>query len=214
MPLSLQSRSDLAQAVIDYLDRPDLADACPAWIALAESRFNGALRAREMEAEAEIGQDAVQAPLPDDFLEWIALAWAGAGRTASPGFVETDSPEARYRHRPGGDPQYFTVSAGRIRLVPPKPGTIVLTYYRTIPPLAADDATNWLLARAPDAYLYATVAEAYIYQKAPDLAQAHLQLASQALGAAGLRADTQKLSRRSGRETEVAASAQAAVRPE
>lgn len=208
----------LRATVIDQMDRPDLDSVFPQFVALAESRFNAGLRAREMETAAPVAgtvaAPVTSAPLPASFLEWIDVEWAGSGRTARPTFVEPDSPEARFMHRPGGDPQFFTVLAGQVRVVPAKPGTILLTYYAQIPALTAAAPVNWLISKAPDAYLYAVLGEAYLYQKAPDLSQAHFALAVQAAQALGMKADNAKISRRPARQSEVAASTQARERPE
>jgi hypothetical protein len=209
--------ASLQAAVLDYIARPDLADAVPGFVALAESHFNAILRAREMEAEATVGTAAVPVAamdLPVVFIEWLAVSWAGSGRTARPTFAEADSPEARFRHRPGGDPQYFTIRAGKVRMVPEKPGALTLAYYAAIPPLTDATPKNWLLAKAPDAYLYAVLAEAYLYQKDPAAVQAHSGLMLSVLNALGIKADTAKVAKRTGRPAELKASAEAVARPE
>lgn len=208
--------ASLKAAVIDYIARPDLMDAVPGFITLAESHFNAILRAREMEAEAAVTTAAAPAMinLPADFVEWIAVSWAGSGRTARPAFAEADSPEARFRHRPNGDPQYFVVRAGKVRLVPERPGVMTLWYYQQIPPLTDAAPSNWLLAKAPDAYLYAVLAEAYLYQKDPAAVQAHSGLMLSVLNALGIKADTAKVAKRTGRPAELKASAEAVARPE
>lgn len=213
MPIPVTDRASLIEAATDYMDRPDLEPEIPGFIALAEARFNHALRAREMEQSAVIAPAASSGAIPGDFLEWVAVTWEGDGRKARPAFTESNSPEATYRHRPGGDPQYFTVQGDTLAMVPAKAGKITLAYYAGVPALTEDASTNWLITKAPDAYLYATIAEAYLYMKAPDLVQAHLQLAVDALGAAGIKADTQKLARRPARTAEIQASVEAAARP-
>lgn len=206
--------ASLKAAVLDYLDRPDLDAAFAGWVPLAESHFNAMLRAREMEAATAPSTLAAAADLPADFVEWIGVEWSGSGRTARPTFAEANSPEARFRHRPGGDPQYFTVQAGKVRMVPAKPGAIVLTYYAALPALGPDRPSNWLLARAPDAYLYGVLAEAYLYDKNAGAAQAHAALMLQVLQALGIKADTAKVGKRPSRAAEIEASQQAIRRPE
>jgi hypothetical protein len=204
--------ASLKTAVIDYLDRPDLAGSVDAYLALAEAGFNQTLRAAEMEKTASIAS-GTSLGLPSDFLEWISVDWTGGVGRAYPAFVEANSPEARYKHRPNGPPQYFTISAQTVRLVPEQSGQIVLTYYGALPSLATN-ATNWLLTKAPDAYLYGVLGQAYLYQKDPSAAQAHMTLAMQALAALTNKADTQKVAKRPARTAEVEASAQAVARPE
>lgn len=217
MAAPITDLASLQAAVLDYIARPDLADVVPGFIALAESHFNAILRAREMETEVSGGSAAAAVAvmdLPADFIEWLAVSWAGSGRTARPTFAEADSPEARFRHRPGGDPQYFTIRAGKVRMVPEKPGVVTLAYYAAIPPLTSDAPKNWLLAKAPDAYLYAVLAEAYLFQKDPAAVQAHTGLMLQVLAALGIKADTAKVAKRTGRPAEIQASTQAVARPE
>ncbi|MBP2495296.1 hypothetical protein ABID82_002372 [Methylobacterium sp. PvP062] len=217
MAAPITDLASLQAAVLDYIARPDLVDAVPGFIALAESHFNAILRAREMEAEVSGGTAATPVAamdLPTDFIEWLAVSWVGSGRTARPTFAEADSPEARFRHRPGGDPQYFTIRAGKVRMVPEKPGVVTLAYYAAIPPLTSDAPKNWLLAKAPDAYLYAVLAEAYLFQKDPAAVQAHTGLMLQVLAALGIKADTAKVAKRTGRPAELQASTQAVARPE
>jgi hypothetical protein len=45
----------------------------------------------------------------------------------------------------------------------PTSTSVELTYYAAIAPLANDSDTNWLLAKRPDVYLYASLAHARMY---------------------------------------------------
>lgn len=206
----ITSYATLQEAALDYLDRPDLAASIPGFVALAESRFNAGLRAREMEAMASLAGPVAAMPLPADYLEWIRVEWTGSGRTARPRYAESNSPEATFRYRPHGDPQAFTTLAGQVRLVPEKPGALTLFYYARIPALSNGSPSNWLLAAAPDAYLHATLAEAWLFERAYDLADKHIALMLATIAALGVKADAQKLARRQSRPAEKAAATGAA----
>ena len=81
-----------------------------------------------------------------------------------------------------------------IELVPaPTTNTdLALTYYASIPALADDD-TNWLLDKAPDLYLYASLLEAAPYLKNDQRIPVWMNAAAQA--ADGLRMDSERAMR-------------------
>jgi hypothetical protein len=61
-------------------------------------------------------------------------------------------------------PRYFTIFADEIELAPTPDAayTVELVYRANIPPLASN-VTNWLLAMAPDLYLYGALLESAPY---------------------------------------------------
>src|SRR5207245_438282 len=63
-------------------------------------------------------------------------------------------------------PRYFTIFSSEIELAPTPDAayTIEMVYRQLIPPLASN-GTNWLLAAAPDLYLYGALLEAAPYIK-------------------------------------------------
>jgi hypothetical protein len=66
-----------------------------------------------------------------------------------------------------GKPAYFTIIGTQIEVIPtPDTGyTGELTYYGKIPVLSDSNTSNWLLAYAPDLYLYGALLEATPYLK-------------------------------------------------
>ncbi|WP_298967752.1 hypothetical protein [uncultured Methylobacterium sp.] len=189
----IASYSDLLAEVVSYLERPDLAAAVPGFVQRAEARFNRRLRTRDMEALTTLPETGA---LPADFLEWIFLTWTGGGRIQAPRYVEADSPEFRYKHRPHGDPQYFALIAGRIQVRPARPGSLDLAYYQAVPALGATRASNWLLARNADLYLYAALAEAHLFQKDEARAREWTKMADDLMAGLMGQADSQKTGRR------------------
>jgi hypothetical protein len=190
--MTISTYTDLQTAVADWLARADLAARIPDFVALAEGHFNRELRTREMVAVSSSALSFGAVTLPVDFLEWISAQWQGA-RTHDLRYCEPDSEQWRFRYRPNGDPSMFSVFGSNLQIRPAAAGTAVLTYYQQVPPLASN-ATNWLLTKSPDLYLYRALAEAYIYQKDDKRAEEFVQLAEietkKAIGAA----DSNKLS--------------------
>jgi hypothetical protein len=65
-----------------------------------------------------------------------------------------------------GQPRYFTVFGDEIELAPTPDDacTIEMVYRKIVPPLETNDS-NWLLALAPDLYLYGVLLETAPYIK-------------------------------------------------
>jgi hypothetical protein len=70
-------------------------------------------------------------------------------------------------YQAAGKPQYFSIVGGQIRVLPVPDGTYTaeLTYYAKLTKLSSTVATNWLLAQAPDVYLYGALMQAAPYLK-------------------------------------------------
>ena len=152
---------DLRTAVVEHVQRPDIADVFPRFVALAESRLNRTLRMREQVTTVTltIGDGAVD--LPADFAEMIGVFTAGGAE-----YVQQSSG----RVRSGGS--YYSIEGAQI-VAPEISGDVIVSYYATLAPLSATlTTTNWLLARYPDVYLYAVGFEAAKYARDAELAQA------------------------------------------
>ena len=202
--MAIANYTDLQGAVADWLARSDLTSRIPDFILMAEGRFNRKLRTREMEASSSVSLTAGAGVLPVDYLEWISGTWVGA-RTQDLRFVEADSEDWRRRFRPNGDPQVFTVLAGsvRVRPVPSGVNTVTLFYYQKIPPLVSS-ATNWLMTKYPDLYIYTTCAEALMFVKDDERLARAVSLIEPAMQTVLFDADSGKQGRRPGKEAEVA----------
>jgi len=152
------TRAELAAVIGGYLQRTNLATQIPDFIRLTEARLNRLLRDPDQIVTASLTFTNGIAPLPADFGQMVAFGPAGTRIVqVTPGEFGTFFPAA-------GDPLVFTVSGGTIRTLPSSTaGTAAYTYYRGIPALTSDDATNWLLTRAPDLYLYGSLLQAEFF---------------------------------------------------
>ena len=150
---------DLRTAVVEHVQRPDIADVFPRLVGLAESRLNRMLRMREQIATTTLTIADGAVALPTDFAEMIGVY--------TPGGAEYPQ-QSSQRIQGGGD---FYAVEGLELVSKGISGDVIVKYYSTISPLDAMADTNWLLARYPDVYLYAVGFEASKYARDGELMQ-------------------------------------------
>ena len=162
--MAISTFAELKTATANWLDRSDLTDRIPEFIALAEARFNRILRIRDMETVSTAISTAAgtrEYSLPTGFVqmkefhlttdpltplayitpEMMTRIWAGSGQ---------------------GKPEVFTIIADNVRLGP-NPDAVYTTsmlYYKTFTALSDNATTNDMLTNNPDVYLYGTLLEA------------------------------------------------------
>jgi len=166
----------LQTAVIEYLARDQdltLIARIPTFIQLAEAKFNRQLFMRQMERRSTtLINTASSAPefisLPTDFQSMRRVRLSGVtGKPRLEFKSGTQMDEYRFAtSNVTAQPRYFTVSGGEIELVPTPDAAyaIEMVYRKNISPLASS-ASNWLLALAPDLYLYGALLESAPYIK-------------------------------------------------
>jgi hypothetical protein len=172
--MAFDSYTSLQAEIADYLARDDLVSKIPTFITLAEAKFNRGLFVRQMEqrSTALIDPDSDEPEyisLPLDFQSMRRVrvsSVSGKPRLDFKSGVQADE----YRQSHGdvtGLPKYFTVFGDEIELIPSPDAayTIEMVYRRNVPALSSDNPTNWLLALAPDAYLYGALLESAPYTK-------------------------------------------------
>lgn len=150
--MSIATYSELVSAIGDWLDRDDLAVRVPDFIRLAEARLNRLLDDPDMEAITTLTGDG--AALPADFGSMISIGTSDGNPLKAMGNAEYAAilPQS-------GVSRYYTIREGAIYYVPGS-ANVTLVYRRSLPGLSATDTTNWLLDRAPDAYLYGSLVQA------------------------------------------------------
>lgn len=157
----------LQTAILAWLARPGdpkVEPAVPDMIRLFEAEATRRLRLWRGETTARI---AVTAGVPDYTLPngVTRAVWfiSGAGDQRLLGYLPLTNSGRIWGT--SGAPRFYTISANRISIAP-KPaagGTLAIDYVQELPLLAAPVDTNWLLAGAPDAYLFGSLAEAELY---------------------------------------------------
>ena len=161
--MAINTYSTLQTAVANWLDRNDLTDRIPEFVALAEATFNRVLRLRAMEttvADATPSGSKEDA-LPSGYLQMREIHLATTP-VVSLAYI---TPEIMYRIRAGstsGKPNSYTIVGDNILFGPTPDGAYdySMTYYKAFDALADNAPTNWLVLNAPDLYLYGTLLQA------------------------------------------------------
>jgi hypothetical protein len=168
--------TSLKAAVTEYLARDQdatLIARIPTFIQLAEAKFNRQLFVRQMEQRSTALIDTTSSEpefisLPADFQSMRRVRLSSV--TGKP-CLEFKSGTQMDEYRFGisdvaAQPRYFTVFGDEIELAPtPDQNYTVEMIYRTNIPSLGTNAANWLLALAPDLYLYGALLESAPYIK-------------------------------------------------
>lgn len=167
--MAIANYTDLQAAVIEWLHRDgDTAFAArvPDFIAMAESRANGHLKARAMELRSTLACVAGNAfvTLPTDMLEMRRLTVSSTNPVQTLKYVTPDELTHDYSYTTSGVPYVFAVIGSTVQLAPTpdQAYSLELSYMQKIPALASN-STNWLLTAYPDVYLYGALIQAATY---------------------------------------------------
>ena len=164
--MSISTYSELKTAIANFLARDDLTDQIPNFIQLAEARMSRELetRSQETRSTAALTSGDEYIALPTDMREVRQVKL-----TTDPVTVLTYySPVALDQAYPSagtGKPLGFSIIGGEMKMRPiPDSGyTAEIVYIGGLVALSDSNATNNVLSRSPDAYLYGALAEAYAY---------------------------------------------------
>ena len=163
--MSITTYAELQTAIADWLARCDLTARIPDFITLFEASACRELRVRPTETTATITTTSGTGNLPADFLGFRRVTWNGA----TPRDLEYVHPvwlAQQYPTSAAGTPAVYTIEGGSIKVRPiDDSGLSVLYRAKTA---AASGALNWLFTNHPDAYLFGSLAEAYMYNKDPE----------------------------------------------
>ena len=168
--------TSLQAAVTEYLARDQdttLIARIPTFIQLAEAKFNRQLFVRQMEQRSTALVDTTSSEpefisLPSDFQSMRRVRLSSV--TGKP-CLEFKSGTQMDEYRFGisdvaAQPRYFTIFGNEIELAPtPDQNYTVEMIYRTNIRSLGTNTSNWLLALAPDLYLYGALLESAPYIK-------------------------------------------------
>lgn len=171
--MNIQSGPGLVSAIAEILNRADLQSVIPSWVQMAEAGLNQTLRTREMVQRSTTVSTTPYIVLPTDFREMKSVRIDDPIRGPQRLFLASEDVinDPRLRGTWSTDPKYFTIVGGEIELSPfpasaSNPAyTVEMTYFKNITPLdtATAGATNWLLQKAPQVYLYTALAHSSPY---------------------------------------------------
>src|SRR6187402_1381556 len=187
---TIANYTDLQAAIAEYLARDNLTARIPTFIQFSEAKFNRELFVRQMETRVVTTVDILSTDfefisLPSDFQTMRRIRLSGI--TGKP-TLEYKSPAGLDAYRLSinnvtAQPAYFTIFGSEIEIAPTPSDNyaIEMVYRKVVPPLASN-STNWLLAMAPDLYLYGALMEAAPYMKEDGRIQTWASGLSNALG--------------------------------
>jgi len=162
--MTIATYSDLQAAVGSWIARNDLSSNIPDFIALFESAANRRLRLLQQESTATLTPSSGVAALPADYLAWRRVTWTGQFPRELE-YVHPSYLHALYPTLPAGVPRLFTVEGGNLTVAPKDDTALSFDYFQKIPALSSTTTSNWLLATAPDLYLFGALAEAHGFVK-------------------------------------------------
>lgn len=168
--------ASLQTAVIEYLARDQdttLIARVPTFIQIFEARMNRELFVRQMETRSTALTDPNAGEpefiaLPTDFQSMRRMrlsSYQGKPLLEFKSTIQMDEYRAQTVNM-AGCPKYFSIFGNEIELAPtPDAAYTVEMIYRQVLPSLNSNTTNWLLALAPDAYLYGVLLESAPYIK-------------------------------------------------
>jgi hypothetical protein len=161
--MAIGTYAQLQTAIANWINRADLTARIPEFIALGEARLNRNLRLRMMGSDqsltGSVGSRAIT--LPSGFLEPMNLWQEETTGRRELRFV---LPELMTTNATDGQPDYWTVDGANVKFERELDEAYSFTL-RMLQSFALSDSatTNWLLTNYPDAYLAASLAEAFTY---------------------------------------------------
>lgn len=169
-----QDYLDLKFAVSDHVGNMAISDVFPSLVQMAEVGLNRRLRNVKQLTNATLTFINGVATMPSDFLEFSDVYYDAVGTRLN----QTTLPASKQNWTSFTS---YTIDGTNV-YVSGFNGTKDTTYYAKLPTLTSSPtATNWLLADAPDVYLYAVSFEAARHLQDIDRATAATQLLQGAL---------------------------------
>ena len=169
--MALDTFAGLKTTIADYLNRDDLTAIIPTFITLAEAKLNRKLRVRQMLKRATASVDSQYFAYPADWLQAKEFQLNTNPIVRLEFVTEAYGDELKSNNYVApGKPGYYTIIGTQLEVIPTPDATYTgeLTYYAKIPALSDSNTSNWLLAYAPDLYLYGALTEATPYLKDDD----------------------------------------------
>jgi len=161
--MAISTYAELQTAVANWLDRDDLTNRIPEFIALAEARMNRVLRIRLMEGKYTASTVAAQRnyALPAGYLQMRNIQ-INTTPIRPCQYVTPEIYDRLYGSTTTGTPEIYTIIANEIQLGPIPAGvqTIEMLFYKKISALSVTNTTEAMLTDNPDIYLYGALLEA------------------------------------------------------
>ena len=165
--MALSNYTELKAAIADWLDRSDLTDRIPDFIALAEARLNRELRIRPMEVRSTMTTTVGQRyfNLPGGYLQMRNFQ-INTNPITPLEYITPEMLDRLYGANTTSKPRAYSLIGEEIQLapIPDTEYTVEMAYYEKFSPLGDGTGgtvtSNWLTENAPDVLLYGALIEA------------------------------------------------------
>jgi hypothetical protein len=161
--MDLSSYTGLKAAVADFLNRTDLSDQIPGFIALAEAELRRRIRRKTLRATVTFAAESYQLPADCAQLRSARLVTGDRYRDLPIDIVTIEQlSEYRAQVSQSGRPSKGAVVGSSVLLVPvpDQSYTAEITYFEKVASLSSAVTSNSLLVEAPDLYLYGALKQA------------------------------------------------------
>ncbi len=168
--MAISTYSELKTAVARWIDRTDMDDRIPEFIALAEAQMNRRLRVRHMISRATATISDEYSAVPDDFMGVRTFLLSDRQLEF---LDQADIHKLAAEDTSTGEPRFYSVVGGEFRFYPSPDSAYSseLAYWAKIPALSNSNTSNWVLSSHPDAYLYGSLLQAAPYMRDNEQAQ-------------------------------------------
>lgn len=166
--MAITNYSELQTAAANWLNRANLTDRIPEFIALGEAYINREIRTRAMETSAAGTFSNDQIIISSQMTRFRKIKSFVVNSGGAHYILNYISPQ-QWSQRGGsgatGLPREYTINGDYIFVIPYPDSTYSWDIYYTQSISSIVDGTNWVITNHPDLYMAATLAEAYGYIK-------------------------------------------------
>lgn len=154
--MALTTYAELQTSIAGFLNRDDLTAVVPDFITLAEASMQRDLKHWRMEKRATASIDARFSAVPDDFVSPVRFQVGTTDAPMQPISVQDMHDRRNARDDDAGTPCFYALVGDEFEFMPTPSAALTATlYYRAkVPALSDSNTSNWVLANAPDVYLY------------------------------------------------------------
>jgi hypothetical protein len=157
--MSLDSYTNLKAEIADWLDRDDLTSRIDTFIDLAEAKHSREIRVRAMLKRAQANTTGRYMALPSGYRAMKILRLITSPVTVLEQCNETELTVRMQAAQ--GKPEFFAIHEEiEFNRVPDEAYSAEMIYYCPLTSLSDSTASNWILANAPDLYLYGALSAA------------------------------------------------------
>ncbi len=152
--------TELKASLADWTHRADLTARIPDYIALCETDMQVRCKLVDFEADVTVVITAGAGAVPAGLVQARSVYWDGNTRLP---LKYTTPEQLDIFAANSGIPSRYTLTGSQIKVAPSASGNLKLTGNFRFVPLSASNATNNILTNYPDAYLYGSLLQHYIF---------------------------------------------------